>query len=55
MFSRAQELERIGLSIPAVTKILLLLREKGVAVDTAAYTIEQAAAQLLPLLGGDGV
>ena len=55
VFSRAQELERIGLSIPAVTKILLLLREKGVAVDTAAYTIEQAAAQLLPLLGGGGV
>ena len=55
VFSRAEELERIGLSIPAVTKILLLLREKGVAVDTAAYTIEQAAAQLLPLLGGGGV
>lgn len=55
VFSRAEELERIGLSIPAVTKILLLLREKGVAVDTAAYTVEQAAAQLLPLMGGDGV
>lgn len=55
VFSRAEELERIGLSIPAVTKILLLLREKGVAVDTAAYTIEQAAAQLLLLLGGDGI
>jgi energy-coupling factor transport system ATP-binding protein len=55
VFSRAAELERIGLTVPAVTKILLLLREKGVAVDTAAYTVEQAAAQLLPLLGGDGV
>ena len=55
VFSRAEELERIGLSIPAVTKILLLLREQGVAVDTAAYTVEQAAAQLLPLMGGDGV
>ena len=55
VFSRAEELERIGLAVPAVTKILLLLREQGVAVDTAAYTIEQAAAQLLPLLGGDGV
>lgn len=54
VFSRAAELERIGLSIPAVTKILLLLREKGVAVDTAAYTVEQAAAQLLPLMGGVG-
>ena len=55
VFSRAEELERIGLTVPAVTKILLLLRQKGVAVDTAAYTVEQAAAQLLPLLGGDGV
>ena len=55
VFSRAQELEEIGLTIPAVTKILLLLRQKGVAVDTAAYTIEQAVAQLLPLMGGDRV
>jgi len=55
VFSRAEELRAIGLTVPAVTQILLLLREKGVAVDTAAYTVEQAAAQLLPLLGGDGV
>lgn len=55
VFSRAEELERIGLTVPAVTKILLLLRQQGVAVDTAAYTVEQAAAQLIPLLGGDGV
>ena len=55
VFSRAEELERIGLTVPAVTKILLLLRQKGVAVDTAAYTVEQAARQLLPLLGGDAV
>ena len=55
VFSRAEELEAIGLTVPAVTKILLLLKQAGLAVDTAAYTIEQAAAQLLPLLGGDGV
>ena len=54
VFSRAEELERIGLTIPAVTKILLLLRKAGVAVDTAAYTLEQAADQLLALLGGEG-
>ena len=34
---------------------LLLLQRAGVAVDTAAYTVEQAARQLLPLLGGDAV
>lgn len=55
VFGRAEELHRIGLTVPAVTRILLLLREKGVAVDTAAYTVEQAAAQLLPLIGGGGV
>ena len=55
VFSRAEELERIGLTVPAVTKILLLLRRSGVAVDTAAYTVRQAADQLLTLLGGDGV
>ena len=54
VFSRAEELEAIGLSVPAVTKILLHLRQYGAAVDTAAYTVEQAVAQLLPLLGGDG-
>lgn len=52
VFSRAEELERIGLSVPAVTKTLLLLQRAGVAVDTAAYTVEQATAQLLTLLGG---
>lgn len=55
VFSRAQELESIGLTVPAVTKTLLLLQRHGVPVDTAAYTVEQATAQLLGLLGGDGV
>ena len=55
VFSRAEELEAIGLTVPAVTKILLLLQRAGVAVDTAAYTVEQATAQILSLLGGEGV
>ena len=55
VFSRAEELEAIGLTVPAVPKTLLLLQRAGVAVDTAAYTVEQATAQILALLGGDGV
>jgi len=54
VFSRAEELENMGLTIPAVTKILMLLKQQGVAVDTAAYTVETAVKQLLPLIGGDG-
>ncbi len=53
-FSRAEERERMGRTVPAVTQILLLLQQSGVAVSTAAYTVEQAAAMLLPLLGGGG-
>ena len=55
VFSRAEELESIGLSVPAVTKILLYLRQYGAPVNTAAYTVEQAVSQLLPMLGGDGL
>lgn len=52
VFSRAEELEAIGLTIPAVTKTLLLLQQQGVKVDTDIYTVEQAVKRLLPLLGG---
>ena len=55
VFSRAEELEAIGLTVPAVTKTLMLLQRAGVAVDTAAYTVEATTAQILALLGGDAV
>lgn len=50
VFSRAEELERIGLSVPAVTRICMRLREKGLYTGENAYTVEQAAAYLLPHL-----
>lgn len=53
VFSRAAELESIGLTVPAVTRVLMLLQRQGVAVDTAAYTVDGAVERLLPLLGGD--
>ncbi len=53
VFARADELEEMGLTVPAVTKILLLLRQQGVDVGTDVYTVEQAVERLLPLLGGE--
>ena len=54
VFSRAEELQRIGLSIPAVTLVFLLLREKGCPVGDGVYTVDQAVERLLPLWkGGD--
>lgn len=53
VFSRAAELEHMGLTVPAVTKVMLLLKQHGLALDTDVYTVEQAVRRLLPLLGGD--
>lgn len=55
VFSRADELEQMGLSVPAVTRVMLLLKRRGVDVGTDVYTVEQALARLLPLMGGDAL
>lgn len=54
LFSHTEELEAIGLSVPAVTKICSRLRRAGVPLPETVYTVEQARQALLPLLkGGD--
>lgn len=53
VFARAEELEAMGLTVPAVTKILLLLRQQGVDIGTDVYTVDRAVERLLPLLGGE--
>lgn len=51
VFSRGEELLSMGLDIPAVTKIFLALKEKGLPVRTDIYTNEQGKAEFLRLLG----
>lgn len=52
VFAHAERLREIGLSVPQVTQLFARLRELGIDVDPATYTLEQAKAQLLKLLGG---
>ena len=52
VFSRAGELESIGLDVPWVTRIFRRLRELGLAVDPSVYTIDQALAALDAVRGG---
>ncbi len=52
VFSRAQELEAMGLSVPSVTRIFMALRARGYDVGDNVYTVEQAAARLLTLCKG---
>ena len=52
VFSHAEELVEMGLSIPHVTQIFLHLRKMGVDVRNV-YTIEQALAQIQQIRGGN--
>jgi len=57
VFSRGGELEEMGLSVPAVTRVFMLLAQRGIDLGTDVYTMEQAVTHLLPMLaakGGDG-
>ena len=51
VFTRAQELVDMGLSIPQVTQVFLHLQEMGLDVSNV-YTIDQAVEQLKKLKGG---
>ena len=54
VFSRASELEAVGLDIPQSTRIAQALRDRGLAIDPAVYTVEELAKALLALRkGGD--
>lgn len=50
VFSRAEELEEIGLTVPQITKLIAILRKRGVAVDGSLYTVTDAVRALIPLL-----
>ena len=47
VFSRAEELEQSGLTVPQVTRIMLELQKRGLPVKANCFTIEQAMVQLL--------
>lgn len=54
VFSRADELETMGLSVPAVTRVFMQLRARGFDVGDNVYTTEAACARLAALIGKGG-
>ena len=52
VFSHAGELKAIGLTVPQVTQLFLRLRELGLPVDPATYSLDDALRQLRALKGG---
>ena len=53
VFSHAEELMRLGLSVPQVTKIAIRLRALGLPIDASVYTVRQAADAIAALKGGE--
>ncbi|MCQ4022140.1 MULTISPECIES: energy-coupling factor transporter ATPase [unclassified Ruminococcus] len=51
VFSRGDELEKMGLRVPQVTKVMSRLREMGYNLPSGILTVEQAANELQNLLG----
>ncbi len=50
IFSKANEIEEIGLSLPQITKVFNELNKRGFAVNPNIYSIEEAKKEILSLL-----
>lgn len=46
VFSKGEELRKMGLNVPIVTKVFALLKAKGINVPENVFTVEQAVAAL---------
>ncbi|MCM1308358.1 MAG: energy-coupling factor transporter ATPase [Butyrivibrio sp.] len=49
VFAHAEELERVGLSVPEATRVMRLLKERGFDADTSAITTDEAFESIMEL------
>ena len=52
VFSRGEELEAVGLTVPQVTEVAMELHRRGLPIDPAVYTVAELKAALTALKGG---
>lgn len=52
VFERTDDLVKIGLDVPQITRLSHRLREKGIDIGNDIYTTDRAAQRLLPLIKG---
>ena len=52
VFGRARELMDVGLNVPQVTQVAMALRDRGVDIDPAVYTVADLRAALAAVKGG---
>ena len=51
-FSHAEEIEKIGLSVPQITKLFYALAEAGYTMDEHVYSVDRAQGLLLQMISG---
>ncbi len=49
IFSKGEDIEKIGLQIPQITKIMIGLAKSGYKVSTDVYSVEQAVMEIMKL------
>lgn len=54
VFSHAEDLVKMGLDIPQITKIFISLKEHGIDINTNVYTIDKARNEIVAMLKGGG-
>ena len=52
IFSKEENLEKMGLRIPQITKIMKGLQGKGLKVKSGILTVEEAAEELVKIIQG---
>lgn len=55
VFARAEELQQMGLTVPAVTRMLTMLQKNGFDLDADVFTVEAAAQKIAAFLKEKGV
>lgn len=55
VYSRTDELEEMGLSVPQITKIFRALHDRGFDVSPSVFTVNQGAAELIRYFEGRGI
>ena len=51
VFERSSELAKVGLDIPQITRLVMILRERGIDIDENLYTVDAAKKALLKIFG----
>ena len=54
VFSHGDELVEMGLNIPELTRLFIMLKDKGYNVPTNIYTLEKAEKEILKLFSEEG-